>query len=129
MAKKKTPLLAGFASALAGDRNSLLTRAVVAVVLLAACSLLSLQCNPSVGTKRVPGLVLEIEAVGIPSENEGPPRSRVLLAVGDSSETHILLPPPVPLPGHFIPLEAEYFRKGNVEYTLDLKKWLAEGPS
>ena len=126
---KVHPLLAKIGGALAGDRSSLATRVVVAAVLLVACSLLSLQCNPSVGTRYVPGLVLEIEAVGLPSEEETGPMSRVLLAVGDSSQTHILLPPPVPLPGHFIPLEAEEFRKGNVEYSLDLKKWLAEGPS
>lgn len=123
------PVLAKVGSALSGERSSLRTRAAVAGVLLVVCSVLSLQFNPSVGTKKVPGLVLEIDETGIPYKDEGGLQSRVLIAVGDSSETHILLPPPVPLPGHFIPLKAEYFRKGNVEYTLDLEKWLEVGPS
>lgn len=125
---KVNPVLSKIGGALAGDRSNLATRAAVAVFLLVGCSLLSLQCNPSVGTSMVPGLVLEIEAVGIQPE-EGAVQSRVLIAVGDSSQTHILLPPPVPRPGHFIPLKAEYFRKGNVEYSLDLETWLVEGPS
>lgn len=123
------PVLAQIGSALSGDRSSLRTRAVVAGVLLVSCSVLSLQFNPSVGTKHVPGLVLEIDELGIPPQGEGALQSRVLIAVGDSSQTHILLPPPVPRPGHFIPLKAEYFRKGNVEYTLDLEQWHAVGPS
>ena len=126
---KVTPVLIRLGRTLAGDRSSMATRAAVAAALLGACLLLSLQCNPSVGTRSVPGLVLEIDALGIPSADEGPLQSRVLIAVGDSAETLILLPPPVPRPGHFIPLKAEYFRKGNVEYSLDMKKYLAEGPS
>lgn len=122
------PTLTRFASILAGDRSSLKTRAVLAAVLLVVCSVVSLQFNPSVGDKMVPGLVLEIDSVGIQADDEYGLRSRVLVAVGDSSQTHILLPPPVPLPGHFIPLKAEFFRKGNVEYSLNLEKWLAEGP-
>ena len=123
------PVLAQLGSALSGDRSSLRTRAAVAGVLLVTCSVLSLQCNPSVGTKHVPGLVLEIDELDILPKGEGGLQSRVLIAVGDSSQTHILLPPPVPRPGHFIPLKAEYFRKGNVEYTLDLERWLEVGPS
>ena len=124
------PVLRRIARTLAGDRNSLGIRAGLAVVLLVVCSVISLQVNPSVGSKAVPGLVLEIEAEGLAPEKEGTGlQSRVLIAVGDSTETHILLPPPVPLPGHFIPLKAEYYRKGNVEYTLDMEKWMAEGPS
>ncbi|MEN8006788.1 MAG: hypothetical protein ABFS42_07205 [Candidatus Krumholzibacteriota bacterium] len=102
---------------------------VAVAVLLAACSLLSLRCNPVVGSEKVPGLVLEIQAEGIMIDDEVGSYSRVLIAVGDSSRTQILLPPPVPLPGHFIPLKAEYFRKGNAEYSLDLDKWLEVGPS
>lgn len=114
---------------LVGKMTNLRTRIAVAVLLLAACTLCSLRCNPMVGSEMVPGLVLEIDAVGILSDEEIGPQSRVLIAVGDSTETHILLPPPVPRPGHFIPLKAEYFQKGNVEYSLDLEKWLVEGPS
>jgi hypothetical protein len=122
--------LARLGATLLGSRSHLGTRAALAAVLLVVSSLLALQFNPKVGSEAVPGLVLEIEALGLePAEAGTGPQSRVLIAVGDSSQTHILLPPPVPLPGHFIPLKAEYFRRGNVEYSLDMKKWLAEGPS
>jgi hypothetical protein len=125
---KTSSVFSKIGSTIAGDRSNLAIRAGVAMVLLAACSLISLQFNPSVGVEMVPGLVLEIEAEGIQPE-VGALQSQVLIAVGDSSQTYILLPPPVPRPGHFIPLQAEYFRKGNVEYSLDLEAWLLEGPS
>ena len=105
-------------------------RAMVAaiVLLLGVLSLLSLRCNPMVGSKNVLGLVLEIEAEDIQPLGSGAPQTRILVAAVDSTEVSILLPPPVPRPGDFIPLIAEHFRKGSVEYSLDLEKWLAEGP-
>ena len=104
------------------------TRLAIGAVLLAACILISLTYNPKVGSEYVPGLVLEIEAEGLhPSEDLVEPHARVLVAVGDSSETHILLPPPVPRPGHFIPMKADYYHKGNVEYSLDLETYTLEG--
>ena len=97
------------------------------VLLLVALSLLSLRCNPMTGRKNVLGLVLEIEAEGIPPLDGGAPQARVLIAAVDSTEITILLPPPVPRPGDFIPLIAEYHQKGDVVYSLDLEKWLLEG--
>lgn len=101
----------------------------IGAILLAVCVLISLTYNPKVGSEYVPGLVLEIEAEGIHPADLTEPHARVLVAVGDSSETHILLPPPVPRPGHFIPMKADYFHKGNVEYSLDLATYTVEGPS
>lgn len=101
----------------------------IGAFLLAVCVLVSLTYNPKVGSENVPGLVLEIEAEGLHPADLTEPHARVLVAVGDSSETHILLPPPVPRPGHFIPMKAEYFHKGNVEYSLDLETYTVEGPS
>ncbi len=114
---------------LANKTGSVKTRVAAGALLMTACTLVSLQCNPMVANESVPGLVLEIDARGIQPAETDQPHSRVLIAVGDSTETHILLPPPVPLPGHFIPLKAAHYRKGNVEYSLDLEKWLLEGPS
>ena len=97
------------------------------VLLLAALSLLSLRCDPVVGHENVLGLVLEIEAEGILPAGGGEPQARILIATVDSTEVSILLPPPVPRPGDFIPLIAEYYQKGAVVYSLDLEKWRAEG--
>lgn len=99
-----------------------------AVVLLIGLSLLSLRCNPMVDRKIVQGLVLEIEAEGIVPADGGAPQTRVLMAVVDTAQIRVLLPPPIPQPGHFVPMIAEYYRKGNVEYLLDLERWQAEGP-
>jgi|GEM_PF-3709449 len=105
------------------------TRIAGGVLLLAVSSLVSFTCNPVVRDARVPGLVLEIDALGIVPEGELQPHARILIAVGDSSQTHILLPPPVPRPGDFIPLLAKVHRKGDIDYSLDLEKWVREGPS
>jgi hypothetical protein len=106
------------------------TKVIVAVlaVVLVGLSLLSLRCNPMVDRKDVQGLVLEIEDEGILPPEGGSPQARVLMAVVDTIKVRVLLPPPVPAPGNFIPLIAEHYRKGNVEYLLDLEKWQAEGP-
>ena len=114
---------------LANKTGSVKTRVTAGLLLMTVCTFISLQCNPLVANESVPGLVLVIDARGIQPTDTDEPHSRVLIAVGDSIETHILLPPPVPLPGHFIPLKAAHYRKGNVEYSLDLEKWLLDGPS
>ena len=102
--------------------------AVGGALLLAFLAMLSLRCNPMVGREDVLGLVLEVEAEGLRIPGSGEPSSRVLMAVIDSTEIRLLLPPPVPRPGDFIPLKAEYYRKGNIEYFLDLERWRVEGP-
>ena len=99
------------------------------VLLLATLSLLSLRCNPLVGREDVLGLVLEVEETGLRAADTGEPQSRVLVATPDTVEVRLLLPPPVPRPGDFIPLKAEYYKKGNAEYFLDLEKWRTEGPT
>jgi hypothetical protein len=106
------------------------TRAMAAalVLLLAILSLLSLRCNPMTDREKVMGLVLEIEAEGIAPVGGGAPRARVLLAAVDTAKVSILLPPPVPRPGDFIPLIAEHYRKGNTDYFLDLERWQIDGP-
>ena len=102
-----------------------------AVLLLAILSLLSLRCNPMVGRDAVLGLVLEVEAEGLAPFDNGQVMSRVLLAVADpdTAQVRILLPPPVPRPGDFVPLLCEKYKKGNVEYLLDHEQWLIEGPA
>lgn len=127
--KHRNRIFMSLRDVLVNKTGSLRSRIAVGVPLLVLCSLFSLQCNPVVSKEKVPGLVLAIEARGIQPTDTDEFYSRVLMVVEDSTETHILLPPPVPLPGHFIPLKAAHHRKGNVEYTLDLEKWLLEGPS
>ena len=122
-------ILTGFRELLAGAPGSTRTRIGAGFALMAVCTVISLQCNPQVASNNVPGLVLEIDALGIQPAETDQPHARVLIAVGDSTQTHILLPPPVPRPGHFIPLVAAHYRKGNIEYSLDLEKWLLDGPS
>lgn len=102
--------------------------AAAAVLLLAILSMLSLRCNPVVGRDKVLGLVLAVEAEGLRPMGDGEPMSRVLIAVPDSVEVRLFLPPPVPRPGDFIPLMAEKYKKGNVDYSLDQERWRVEGP-
>jgi hypothetical protein len=107
------------------------TRAMGAalVLLLAILSMLSLRCNPMVGREQILGLVLVVEAEGLHPFGEGEPQARVLVATPDSAEVRMFLPPPVPRAGDFIPLTAERYKKGNIEYYLDLNKWRTDGPS
>ena len=86
---------------------------------------LAIAGRPQVSEVPLQGLILQIEAENILSEETGLPQTRVLIAVGDTTETQLLLPPPVPEIGHFVPLK----KKGRAKYTLDLEKWIAEGPS
>lgn len=73
----------------------------------------------------VQGLVLAIEAQDILDEETGLPYCRALIAVGDTTETTLLLPPPVPEVGHFVPLK----KKWRTGYALDLETWNLKGPS
>ena len=50
------------------------------------------------------------------------------MATPDSTEVELLLPPPVPRPGDFVPLVADQYKKGNVSYAIDAVSWSAEGP-
>jgi len=103
--------------------------AAAAVMLLAILSMLSLRCNPMLTRDDVLGLVLVVEATGLHPLNDGEPQSRVLVATPDSTEVRMFLPPPVPRPGDFIPLSAEKYKKGNIEYFLNQEKWRIKGPS
>ncbi|MBU8871452.1 MAG: hypothetical protein KOO60_11360 [Gemmatimonadales bacterium] len=99
------------------------------VLILAILSMLSLRCNPMVQRKNVLGLVLEVEEEGLHPLGTTEPNSRILAATPDEIEIRLLLPPPVPRPGDFIPLTVEYYKKGNFEYFLNLEKWRIDGPS
>jgi len=104
-------------------------RVIAGSATLASFILLGIVCRPQVSEISAQGLVLEIEAQGILSEESGLPQARVLIAVGDTLQTSILLPPPVPDIGHFIPLKEGHAWNGERKYTLDLEKWLLVGPS
>lgn len=102
--------------------------AAAVVFLLAILSMLSLRCNPMVKREDVLGLVLAVEAEGLRFSETGEPRSRVLVATIDSTEIRLLLPPPIPRPGDFIPLTAEHYKKGDIRFFLNLEEWRAGGP-
>ena len=101
------------------------------VMLVAILSMLSLRCNPLTDRAEVLGLVLEIEAEGLTPMGDGQVMSRVVLGVEgpDTARVRILRPPPVPRVGDFVPLVAESFKKGNVDYFLHRERWLVEGPA
>ncbi len=101
-----------------------------AALLLAIVMMSALRCNPVVDHGKVLGLVLEIEAEGLTPFGDGQVMSRVLMAVAepDTGKVRILLPPPVPHTGDFVPLKYELHRKGDIEYRLDHERWLIEGP-
>ncbi len=110
-----------------GYRNARAAGAL-AVIVVAILSMLSLRCNPVVGRDEVLGLVLEVQAEGLRPTGEGEYLSRSLVATPDSVEILLLLPPPAPRPGDFVPLVAERHRKGDTEYRPDLEKWRLHGP-
>ncbi len=74
------------------------------------------------------GLCLEVRAENVARDKDGAPLARVLVATPDSTDIEVLLPPPVPRVGDFIPLQAERHRKGPADYRLDLARWTANGP-
>lgn len=100
-------------------------RIVVGCSLATVVVVLGIALRPQVSEVPLQGLILKIEAENILSEKTGIPECRVLIAVGDTVETSLLLPPPVPDIGHFVPLK----KKGRGEYILDQEKWLLNGPS
>ena len=106
------------------------TRAMGAAVamFMAIIAMSLLRCNPMVGRESTPGLVLTIEAEGLAPFDNGMVMSRVVVAVADSTEIRLFLPPPVPRVGDFIPLTAEHYKKGNIIYFLDRERWLIDGP-
>lgn len=110
---------------LASKRSRMIAAGALAAVVLA----LGIATRPQVSEVTLQGLILEIEAENILSEESGLPHTRVLIAVGDSTETQLLLPPPVPEIGHFVPLREGYTWNGDVKYTLDQEKWRLHGPS
>ena len=106
---------------LASKRGKRIAGAALATTLIA----IAIAGRPQVSDVPLQGLVLQIEAQNILDEETGLSQCRVLIAVGDTVETQLLLPPPVPDIGHFVPLK----KKGRAKYSLDLEKWTAEGPS
>ena len=105
------------------------TRAIGAalVMLLAILSMLSLRCNPMVDRKDILSLVVEIEAFDVRSLGTTEPNTRVIVATPDSNNVRIFLPPPKPKVGDFVPLIAEFYKKGNIEYFVNQQKWRTEG--
>jgi hypothetical protein len=100
----------------------------VALVMFAAIlSMLSMRCNPVVDQKEILSIVVEIEAYDVHPLGTTESNTRVIVATPDSSDVRIFLPPPKPKVGDFVPLTAEYFKKGNIEYFVDQQKWRTEG--
>ncbi|HPF70589.1 MAG TPA: hypothetical protein PLQ13_07980 [Candidatus Krumholzibacteria bacterium] len=114
----------------AGHRNARALGAAL-VLLVAIIVMGALRCDPVVKSRSVPGLVLTVEAVGLEGPEGAGPHSRVLLAVAepDTGRLRLLLPPPVPRPGDFVPLRCEMHRKGRADYALDRERWLIDGPA
>jgi hypothetical protein len=79
------------------------------------------------GSPEVLGLCLEVKAENVARDKDGAPLARVLVATPDSVDVEILLPPPVPRVGDFIPLHATRHRVGPADYRLDSVRWKAEG--
>ena len=101
--------------------------AAAAAMLVAILAMASLRCNPMTHREQVLGLVVAIEAEVLKDVATCELRTRVLAATPDSTEIRLLLPPPIPRLGDFIPLAAEYYRKGNIEYYLEIQKWRTGG--
>ncbi len=110
---------------LASRRARLIAASAAAVLTVAV----GIALRPRPSEIPVQGLVLEIEELGIVTDKSGVPHCRVLVAVGDSTETTVLLPPPVPEVGHFIPLREGPSLLGKNEYRLDEETWAVVGPS
>jgi hypothetical protein len=100
-----------------------------AVVVVAVLAVLSTFRNPVVGRANVLGLCLEVRGEDVARDDKGLPLARVLVAAPDSAEVEVLMPPPVPRPGDFLPLVIDEHKKGNKSYAVDAGRWAAEGPS
>ncbi len=79
------------------------------------------------GSPEAIGMCLEVRAENVARDGDGAPLAKVLVATPDSTEVEVLLPPPVPHPGDFIPLLADRHRKGPADYRADLERWKSEG--
>jgi len=99
-----------------------------AVVVVAVLAVLSTFRNPVVGRANMLGLCLEVKAENVARDEHGAALSRVLVATPDSTEVEVLLPPPLPRPGDFLPLVVDSYKKGNKDYAVDAVRWAAEGP-
>jgi hypothetical protein len=106
----------------------LIVGVAVAVVVVATLAALSTLRNPVVARVNMLGLCLEVKGEDVAKSAQGESLARVLVATPDSTEVELLLPPPVPRPGDFVPLVADQYKKGNVSYTIDAVRWSAEGP-
>jgi len=106
------------------------TRAIGAAVamLVAIVTMQLLRCDLMVERDVVSAVVVEVEAEGLQPFGKGEVQSRVLVSTPDSLKVRLLLPPPVPMVGNLIPLVAEHYKKGDIRYFLDHRKWRMEGP-
>jgi len=96
-------------------------------MLIAIMMMLSTRCNPMVDQKNILSLVVEIEAFDVHPLGTTESSTRVIVATPDSNNVRIFLPPPKPKIGDFVPLIAEHYKKGNIEYFVDQQKWRTEG--
>ena len=114
------------------SRRRLSRRAWIAiaagVLVVGTLAALSVTRNPVVGRVTVLGLCLEVKAENVAKDKAGAPLANVLVATPDSTEVQVLMPPPVPHPGEFLPLVVEEFKKGNKGYAVDAERWRTEGP-
>jgi hypothetical protein len=101
---------------------------VAVVLVVGVLAVLSQFRNPVVDRVTALGLCLEVKAEGASVGSHGEALARIVLATPDSTEVELLLPPPVPRPGDFIPLIVDRYKKGNADYVVDAVKWSAEGP-
>jgi hypothetical protein len=97
------------------------------IMLVAILSMLSLRCNPMIDQKAILSIVVEIEAVDVHPLGTTVSNAWGFVASPVSTDVRIFLPPPKPKVGDFVPLTAEHFKKGNIEYFVDLQKWRTEG--
>jgi hypothetical protein len=97
------------------------------VLVMAVLGVFSTFRNPVVGRVATLGLCLEVKAENASVGSQGEALARVVVATPDSTEVELLLPPPVPRPGDFMPLVAERYKQRNVDYAVDIEKWRLEG--
>lgn len=99
-----------------------------ASIFIAIITMQLLRCDPMVSRENIYGRVIMVEAEGLQPFGEGEPQSRVLVLTSDSLKVRVILPPPVPVEGNFIPLIAEHYKKGDTLYFPDQLKWRMDGP-
>lgn len=123
----KLSYLDGLPSKRRPSRRVVLASAGV-VLVMAVLAVFSTFRNPVVARVATLGMCLEVKAENASVGSQGEALARVVIATPDSTELELLLPPPVPRPGDFMPLIADKYKKGNVAYAIDAAKWVAEGP-